>query len=132
WRIQSLNNFTGARSLSPAIRWMLVIGLLLVFTYLYLFSLWQPILSQPWLQLLFAMGFAQIILFTVAPPREQKFGWSEVALALVLFLYPRVIQEMRALFADATIYRIATFVGFAIVLSLIAALYSAYGEKIRS
>ena len=26
WRIQSLNNFTGARSLSPAIRWMLVIG----------------------------------------------------------------------------------------------------------
>src|SRR4029079_12355830 len=121
-----------SRIVSSAVRWMLVVGLLLVFTYLYLFSLWQPILSQPWLQLLFAMGFAQIILFTVAPPREQKFGWSEVALALVLFLYPRVIQEMRALFVDATIYRIATLVGFAIVLSLIAALYSTYGEKIRS
>src|SRR6266511_3016338 len=73
WRIHSLNSFTRTRSMSPAIRWMLVAGLLLVFTYIYLFSLWQPILSQPWLQLLFAMGFAQIVLFIVAPQREQKF-----------------------------------------------------------
>ena len=132
WRIESLNSLARTRNVSTAIRWILVVGVLLVFTYIYLFSLWQPILSQPWLQLLFTMGFAQIILFVVAPRREQKLGWSEVALALALFLYPRVIQEMRALFADATIYRIATLLGFAIVLSLIAALYSAYGEKIRS
>ena len=88
WRIQSLNRFTRRRNVSTAIRWILVVGLLLVFTYIYLFSLWQPILSQPWLQLLFAVGFAQIILFILEPQREQKFGWSEVALALVLFLYP--------------------------------------------
>jgi hypothetical protein len=110
---------------------MLAVGLLFIFTYIYLFSVWQPILSQPWIQLLFAMSFAQIILFVIAPQREQRFGWSEVASTLSIFLYPRVIQEMRALFTDPTVYRAATAVGFAIITGLIFLLYSNYGEKIR-
>src|SRR5689334_22886558 len=103
WRTETLNRFRRRWSIRPAIRWMLGVGLLFVFTYIYLFSVWQPILSQPWIQLWFAMGFAQLILFPLAPQREQKFGWSEVAAALVFFLYPRVIQEMRALFADPAV-----------------------------
>ena len=132
WRADTLNQFTRRLNIPSVVRWILVVGLQLVFVYVYLFSVWQPILSQPWLQLLFAMSFAQIVLFTVAPQREQMFGWSEFALTLGLFLYPRVIQEMRALFVDATVYRAATLVGFVIVLGLIFALYSAYGEKLRS
>src|SRR5690349_23767952 len=86
WHTETLNRLTRRWSIPPVIRWMLAIGLLFVFTYIYLFSVWQPILSQPWIQLWFAMGFAQLILFPLAPQREQKFGWSEVAAALVFFL----------------------------------------------
>src|ERR1044071_6705444 len=129
WRTETLNRFARRQKISSVIRWMLVVGLLFVFTYIYLFSVWQLILSQPWIQLLFAMGFAQIILLVSAPQREQKFGWSEVASTLGLFLYPRVIQEIRALFIDATVYRAATAVGFVIVLGLLFVLYSNYGER---
>jgi hypothetical protein len=131
WRVEAPNKLTRKLNVSLAARWILVVGSLFVFTYVYLFSVWQPVLSQPWIQLLIAIGFAQIILFVIAPQREQTFGWSEVALTLGLFLYPRLIQEMRALFADATVYRVATVVGFVIVLGLILVLYSSYGEKLR-
>ncbi len=93
-----------------------MVGLLFVFTYLYLFSAWQTIISQPWAQLLFAMGLAQIILLISAPGREQRFAWSELALTLGLFLYPRMIQEMRALFTNATVYRAGTAAGFIVIL----------------
>ena len=131
WRVEILDRLTHRWNINPLVRWMLAVGLLLVFVYVYLFSVWQSILSQPWLQLLFAMGFAQIILFLLAPPREQIFGWSEVAATFGFFLYPRVIQEMRALFANATVYRVATLIGFVIVFGLMLALYSTYGEKLR-
>ncbi|HUE99647.1 MAG TPA: hypothetical protein VMN99_10360 [Anaerolineales bacterium] len=131
WRVETLNRRARQMRLAPPIRWLIVAILLLVFTYIYLFSVWQAILSQPWTQFLFALGFAQIILFIVAPQQEQRFGWSEPALTLVLFLYPRVVHETRALFADATVYRAVTVVGFAIVVSLIFALYSTYSERLR-
>jgi hypothetical protein len=131
WRTETLNRLTRSWNIPSAARWILGVGLLVVFTYIYLFSVWQLILSQPWIQLLFAMSFAQIILFIVAPQCEQRFGWSEVALTLGFFIYPRVIQEMRALFVDATVYRAATLAGFVTVLSLIFALYSTFGEKLR-
>jgi hypothetical protein len=131
WRVEMLNHMARQVRLSQTFRWMIVVSLLFIFTYIYLFSVWQPILSQPWTQFLFAIGFAQIILFIAASQREQRFGWSEFASTLGLFLYPRVIQETRALFADATVYRAATVAGFVLVLSLIFALYSTYGEKLR-
>ena len=132
WRVATLDNLTRKLNLSFAVRWILIVGLLSVFTYIYLFSVWQPVLSQPWIQLLFAMGFSQIVLFFVAPQRKQKFGWSEVALMFGLFLYPRLIQEMRMLFANATVYRVATLAGFLVVLGLIFVLYSNFGEKLRA
>ncbi len=131
WRIETLNRLARQPKASTVLRWLLTVGLLFVFTYLYLFSVWQTIISQPWAQFLFAMGLTQIILFIIAPAREQRFAWSELALTLGLFLYPRVIQELRALFTNATIYRAATLTGFVIILGLIFVLYSNYGEKIR-
>jgi hypothetical protein len=131
WHAETLNRFARGLKISPVVRWLFILGLLFVFTYIYLFSVWQTILSQPWAQLLFAMGIAQIFLFIIAPGREQRFAWSELALTMGLFLYPRLIQEMRSLFTNATVYRAGTAAGFILILSLIFVLYSAYGDKLR-
>src|SRR5512141_1759623 len=63
WRAETLNRFARQPKASTVLRWLLTVGLLFVFTYLYLFSVWQTIISQPWAQFLFAMGLAQVILF---------------------------------------------------------------------
>jgi hypothetical protein len=131
WQVEALNRMARKLRLSLAIRWLIVTGLFFLYTYIYLFSIWQPILAQPWTQLLFTLGFAQMILFVMLPQRDQRFGWSELALTLAMFLYPRIIQEMRALFTDALVYRAATAAGFMILLALVFVLYSTYGEKIR-
>jgi hypothetical protein len=131
WRVEGLNLMARKLRLSFPARWLILTGLFLVYTYIYLFTAWQAILSQPWTQLVFAMGFAQIILFLMAPQREQRLGLSEIALVVSIFLYPRLIQEMRGLFANALIYRAATAAGFAILLGLVFVLYSGYAERIR-
>ena len=131
WRVEILHRFAQGLKTSSLVRWLLIVSLLFVFTYLYLFSVWQTILSQPWAQILFAMGVAQIIVFIIAPQREQTFGWSELALTIGLFLYPRIIQEMRALFANAIVYRAGNAAGFIIILSLVFVLYSSHAEKLR-
>jgi hypothetical protein len=131
WRVETLNNSARKVRLSLTARWLILTGLFLLYIYIYLFSIWQPILSQPWTQLLFATVFTQLILFLMAPQREQRFGLRELALTLGIFVYPRLIQEMRALFADALVYRAATVAGIVILLGLVFALYSTYGENIR-
>ena len=129
WRIDALNQMAQRVKLPVPIRWLILAGLFLVYTYIYLFSPWQALLSQPWTQLVFALGVAQMIMFLIAPQREQRLGWSEVALIVGLFLYPRVIQEMRALFTNALVYRAATGAGFLLLLGLVFVLYTPYGEK---
>jgi hypothetical protein len=131
WRVESLNRIVRQVKLPFAFRWLIITGLFLIYTYIYLFSVWQPLLAQPWTQFLFAICFAQIPLFFIAPQREQQYGWSELALTLDIFLYPRVIQELRALSADAMVYRAVTAAGFVLLLSLVFVLYSPYGETIR-
>ena len=131
WRVEALNNRARKLRLSAPARWLVLTALFLFYTYMYLFSTWQAALSQPWIQLMFAMGFARIILFLMAPERDQRFSLSEIALALGIFLYPRLIQEMRALFANALVYRASTAAGFAFLLGLVSVLYSRYGETIR-
>ena len=131
WRVEALNKLARRARVSIAVRWVFITVLFLLYTYIYLFSVWQPALSQPWTQLLFAVGVAQMILFLMAPEREQRFGLSELALALGIFLFPRLIQEMRSLFANALVYRAGTAAGFVILLGLAFVLYSTYGENIR-
>jgi len=132
WRVETLNHMARQVRFSLPIRWLIVPGLFLVYTYIYLFSAWQHVLSQPWTQLVFALGFTQILLFVIAPSREQRLGWGEAALIVGLFLYPRVIQEMRALFADALVYRAAMAAGFVLLLGLVFVSYTAYGESLGS
>src|SRR5215213_3480673 len=131
WNMDGLHRTAGNFRTSLLVRWLIITGLLLVFTYIYLFSPWQTVLALAWPQALFAMGLAQVILLLAGPERKQRFGWSELAVAVGLFLYPRVIQEIRALFTDATIYRAATAAGFIILLGLIFVLYANYGERLR-
>ena len=131
-RLERVNQTARQLQLPVPVRGLIIGGLFLLYTYIYLFSLWQPVLSQPWIQFLFALGFTQILLFLAAPGREQRLDWGELALALGIFLYPRLIQEMRALFPDALVYRAATVVGLVILLGLVSVLYSAYGERWRS
>ncbi len=129
WRVETLNR--AALKLNQT-GWLVLAVAILISMYVYLYSAWQNILSIPWTQFMFAVGFAQITLFLVGTNRPQRFGWSELALALSLFLYPRIVQETRILTSDTSIYRIVTAVGFAFVVTLIFALYSTYNEKIRT
>ncbi len=129
WRVEALNR--AALKLDQT-GWLALPVVILIPMYVYLYSEWQNILSHPWTQLMFAIGFAQIALFLVGQDRSQRFGWNELALALSMFLYPRIVQEARALAPDTFIYRIITAVGFAIVVVIIFALYSTYSERIRS
>ncbi len=131
-RADVLNRRARKLGISSGIRWLMIAGLLLVPAYIYLYSTWQTVLSHPWTQLIVAMGVAQLILFIAAPQREQQFGWSEFSLALSLFLYSRVVQEIRALFSNTIASRLATATGLVILLLFIFALYSTYGRRLRS
>ncbi len=131
WRVETLNRMARQLRLSLAVRWLILTGLFLLYIYIYLFSAWQFVLAQPWTQLLFALGFTQMILFVIAPQREQRLGWSEIALILSLFLYPRLIQEMRTLFTNALVYRAAMVAGALLLLGLVFVMYFAYGERVR-
>lgn len=131
WNVSLLGRIS-SRMAIPGIRRGPVVAMLVVmFVYVHLYSVWQDILTTPWLLLLFVLTFSQIILFVVSPHREQRISWNEVSLALVLFLYPRMIQEFRLLFPGELIYRMATIIGMAFVLALVFAIYSTYNEKIR-
>ena len=112
-------------------RWGIVVGVIIVFTYIYLYSPWQHAVPGPWSQLVFAAGLTQIVLFFAAPHGDQVFGWRELFLTFVLFLFPRVAQETREIFSNALAYRMAAVAGFAIVIISIFLLYSPYGEKLH-
>src|SRR5690349_9822483 len=56
WRVEALNQLARKVRVSIAVRWVIVTVFFLLYTYIYLFSVWQPVLSQPWTQLLFAVG----------------------------------------------------------------------------
>lgn len=112
--------------------WAVFLLLLLAVVYVYLYSEWQNFLSTPWLQLLFAVGFSQIVLLFLAPSRIGYFGWSETAIAIALFVFPRIVMETRALATGAFPYRVATVSGAAGLAMLAFALYSNRGETIRN
>jgi len=129
WRVEILNR-TALKLKQTG--WFVLTVVILIPVYAYLYSSWQNILFHPWMQFIFAMGFAQITLFLIGTNRPQRFGWSELALALSVFLYPRIVQETRTLTPDTSLYRIVTAIGFAILVIIVFALYSTYSERIRS
>ena len=131
WNVSLLGRISSRMAIPGIKRVPVVVMLVVAFVYVHLYSVWQDILTTPWLLLLFALTFSQSILFVVSPHREQRISWHELSLALVLFLYPRMIQEFRLLFPGELIYRMATIIGLAFVLALVFAIYSTYNEKIR-
>lgn len=133
WRVETLNRSARKRKAAyPRAGWLVISGFIPLFAYMYLFSAWQFVLAQPWMQFIFAIGFSQLVLFLASPDREQRFGWDELALTLCLFVYPRVVQEARLLAADASVHRIVTVAGFLVIAAIIFSLYSTYSERIRS
>ncbi len=132
WSAAALNRL--ARSLETPIwlRRLIVIGLTLIVAWVYLYSSWQDAVPGPWVQLIFATGFAQIVLLLLAPRREQSFGWSELSLTLAVFLYPRIVHEVRSLTSVPLAYRGAAAGGFVFILTLALVLYHPIGEWLKS
>jgi hypothetical protein len=118
-------------AVSYNLRRAVFVPLLLAVVHVYLYSSWQNFLSTPWVQLLFAIGFSQILLFILAPDRSGSFGWSEAAFAVTLFVFPRIVMETRSLASDALPYRVVTVTGVAGLAALAFALYSNRGEAVR-
>lgn len=132
WRPDDLTRIARGLQKQAVFRWLFVTGLLLVVAWIYLYSPWQDVLTGPWTQLVFAVGVTQIVLFFAAPYRDQRFGWAELALALAVFLYPRIIHEVRALMPVALVYRGAAAGGLFLLLGLTLLLYHSIGERARA
>lgn len=128
WKSQSLEIPTQKLTF---LRWpfsFIMVGFL---TWTYLFSPWQAILIAPWTQFIFASSLTCIVTSLFNPKRDYPFGWSELALAFVVFLYPRVVQELRIVYPIPFATHGAIIGGFAFLLILIFLLFEPSGEFLR-
>lgn len=116
---------------SGIMNWIVIGGVILAAAWVYLYSPWQDFLSRPWLQLVFATGFSLIIQRLAAQSSNSSFGWSELALTLGFFIYPRVVSDLRAFTDLPLLYRGAMAAGLALVFALAFVLYHPFGETIR-
>jgi hypothetical protein len=124
---------TGALAgLSRPVRWIVAVFIFGLLVWVYLFSPWQSILVGPWLQFLVATATAYLLAWLFAPHRPIGFGGDELVLALAIFLYPRIIQEIRIIFPFSLASRAAIMLGFFLNMLLIALLYGAPGQALRS
>ncbi|MBK8619736.1 MAG: hypothetical protein IPN96_22170 [Anaerolineales bacterium] len=114
------------------IRWPIAIALIGFIVWMHLFSPWQLTLTFPWTQFIFAAALARLVAWLFAPKQNQPFGWSELALAFSLFLYPRIVQEVRLLYPAALFTRGALAMGFIFQAGLIYMLYQPFGERLRT
>lgn len=112
------------------LRWVAIVGLFLSIVWFYLYSTWQTVWPGTWTQFLLAAGLVSWIARLASPRREAGFGLSELMLALSLFLYPRIVLEVRLISTIAVIYRAITVLGFAFLLMLTLVLYSALRKRI--
>jgi len=120
-----LPGWTWLRALAPA-------GLILAVAWFYLYSPWQAVWPRPWTQLVFCAGLAQLLSLCVAPRREMSFGAREFVLALALYLYPGIVLEFRALFAQPIVYRLAAVSGLIILFGLAALILTRAGDGLRT
>jgi hypothetical protein len=112
-------------------RWFIVAALILAATWVYLYSPWQKFLFRPWVQLLFAAGLVQVIRIIVQPNAGRDFSWSDLALAIAIFIFPRIVSDARA-FPDLPIlYRGMLAGGLMGTLVLAFALYHPFGVTLR-
>ncbi len=111
-------------------RWAVAVALIGSLAWTLLFSPWQTVFG-PWTQFLIAAGLARMLAWLFVPERTQPFGWSELALAFSLFLYPRMVQEVRIIFPSALFTRGSMLAGFVALLALLFILYQPIGKSLR-
>ena len=110
-------------------RWLAVAVLVLAVVWFYLYSPWQYVLTGPWLQLIFSFGLTAWVAMLISAPHSSLDGWGEIIFVFGLFLFPRIIAEMRVLFSQAWVYRLAVLVGYAMIVILAVILFSSDNQK---
>ncbi len=120
---------TAAKSWS-ALRWLAAVGIFGLPAWLFLFSPWQ-LTFGPWTQFLIAAGLARLLAWLFDPEQGQPFGWNELALAFSLFLYPRLVQEVRLYYPISFATRGSMAAGLLFLVGLLGFLYTTWGERLR-
>ena len=113
------------------LRWPLALTLFGFLTWTYLFSPWQATLTAPWTQFLMAAAVARLLSWFFDPGQDRPFGWNELALAFSIFLYPRLVQEVRLYIPISLATRGMMVAGMLFLLSLLGFLYTARGNRLR-
>ncbi len=112
--------------------WPLSVLLLGLLAWIFLFSPLQAQLNIAWAQLLIALGLARLLAWLFNPAQDRLFGWEELALAIALFIFPRVVQEARIIHPTAVLW-ISALVGMAVLVEiLIGLLYGRSRNALRS
>ncbi|HUI88714.1 MAG TPA: hypothetical protein VLX61_08285 [Anaerolineales bacterium] len=124
----SADRFSGRIERLGWIRWPIVGALIFLVGWFYLYSPWQDILTGPWLQFVFSLGLTAWIVSLISPHRVVFRSWDEIMFALWLFLFPRVVVELRS--TEASVYRPAVLIGYFLVLVLAFCLFSSFHPKI--
>ncbi len=105
--------------------------LMLAPVWLYLYSPWQEALRAPWMQFIFALGMAQLVAWFSVSDGDPWPDGRGMVMAFGLFLYPRVVLELRTLSGQALIYRSATVLGYLLMCGLALWLFTSAGRTAR-
>ena len=113
-----------------SLRWLIAFALIGFITWVYLFSPWQMTLTLPWTQFIVAAALARLLAWCFVPEQDQPFRWSDLTLAFSIFLYPRIVQEVRQYFPAPLLTRGSIAMGFVFQFALIAVLYESVGKTL--
>ncbi|HEX8992344.1 MAG TPA: hypothetical protein VF784_11760 [Anaerolineales bacterium] len=109
-------------------RWLIVAAALLSITWFYLYSPWVGLWPGPWVQFIFAIGVATCIASFAQPQWPVWRNGRELVLGLAVFLYPRIVLELRASYRVALVYRSGTLLGVLLLFGLALWLFTGTGQ----
>lgn len=112
------------------LRWLGIAIALLAVVWFYLYSPWEGAWPGPWAQFIFALGLATCVAAFAQPTWRLWSEGREVALALAIFAYPRIILELRAWYKLAIVYRGGTLLGYLLLLGLALWLFTSRGRAV--
>src|SRR5581483_11974369 len=130
---KTLQIFSRLRPRQKWLTWPAVIGFLLVFVWILLYSPGSVDFPGPWTEYVFAVALTGWISFALVD--LHAFGWRETALSLALFVYAGSVAEIRALFVTELASRSALLIEGCLVFGLIYLGYSSRfetaGQRLR-
>ncbi|MFT3892231.1 MAG: hypothetical protein QM730_11410 [Anaerolineales bacterium] len=112
------------------VRWLVVAGLLGIVLWDYLYSPWKSILLGKWTQLIFAIGFTQLISLMLSPRRSALPRLAEAAMTFFVFLFPRLVVEIRQVVNSSLASRLTSLLAFISIMILALVLYHPLGERV--